>query len=72
MRSLVGISLSLILFVCSCKSILSPKNKREWTNLFNGNDIKDWVVKINGHETGDNYGNTFRVEDGMIKVNEVI
>ncbi len=25
-------------------------------------------VKINHHEVGDNFGNTFRVEDGMIKV----
>jgi len=68
MRLLVVISLSLMLFVYSCKSVFSPNQKREWTNLFNGNDINDWVVKINGHETGDNYGNTFRVEDGIIKV----
>ncbi|MDB5275422.1 MAG: hypothetical protein JWR61_377 [Ferruginibacter sp.] len=42
--------------------------KEEWQTLFNGKDIKDWVPKINHHETGDNYGNTFRVEDGMVKV----
>jgi hypothetical protein len=43
-------------------------DKEEWQTLFNGKDIKDWVTKINHHETGDNYGNTFRVEDGMVKV----
>jgi hypothetical protein len=37
-------------------------DKEEWQTLFNGKDIKDWVTKINHHETGDNYGNTFRVE----------
>lgn len=42
--------------------------KEEWISLFNGKDINDWIVKIHHHETGDNYGNTFRVEDGMIKV----
>ena len=68
MRLLAAISLTILLFVCSCKSVLSPNQKREWTNLFNGKDIKDWVVKINGHETGDNYGNTFRVEEDIIKV----
>ena len=41
---------------------------QEWTSLFNGKDINDWIVKIHHHETGDNYGNTFRVEDGIIKV----
>jgi len=41
---------------------------QEWISLFNGQDINDWIVKIHHHETGDNYGNTFRVEDGIIKV----
>lgn len=43
-------------------------DKQEWMQLFNGRDINDWVVKINHHETGRNYGNTFRAEDGVIKV----
>lgn len=42
--------------------------QEKWVSLFNGKDINDWVVKINHHETGENYGNTFRVEDGIIKV----
>lgn len=40
----------------------------DWKELFNGNDINDWIVKIHHHEAGVNYGNTFRVEDEMIKV----
>ena len=43
-------------------------DKKDWKPLFNGKDINDWVVKIHHHEVGDNYGNTFRVEDGIIKV----
>lgn len=42
--------------------------KKGWIALFNGKDINDWIVKINHHETGGNFGNTFRVEDSMIKV----
>lgn len=42
--------------------------KEEWIQLFNGKDINDWFVKIHHHETGDNFGNTFRVEDGLLKV----
>nr|MCU0340242.1 DUF1080 domain-containing protein [Spirosomataceae bacterium] len=36
--------------------------------LFNGKDLNDWTVKIHHHEVGDNHGDTFRVEDGLIKV----
>ncbi len=42
--------------------------KEMWISLFNGRDINDWVPKINHHETGENYGNTFRVEDSIIKI----
>ncbi len=42
--------------------------KEKWVSLFNGKDINDWIVKIHHYETGDNYANTFRVEDGLIKV----
>lgn len=51
-----------------CKTKQSIGKQIGWKSLFSGKDISDWVVKINGHETGDNYGNTFRVEDGIIKV----
>jgi hypothetical protein len=40
----------------------------QWIPLFNGKDLEGWQVKIAGHELGDNYGNTFRVEDGVLKV----
>ena len=39
-----------------------------WQQLFNGKDINAWIVKIHHHETGENFGNTFRAEDGIIKV----
>lgn len=42
--------------------------KKGWINLFNGKDLKDWTVKISKHEVGDNFANTFRVEDGKMKV----
>lgn len=44
----------------------TPKN--EWIQLFNGRDLNDWIVKVHHHEPGVNFGNTFRVEDGLIKV----
>jgi len=39
-----------------------------WITLFNGKDLDGWKIKIAGHELDDNYNNTFRVEDGILKV----
>ena len=41
--------------------------EREWTDLFNGKDLDGWTVKIAGHPMGENYADTFRVEDGILK-----
>ena len=42
--------------------------KEDWLVLFDGTDLKGWVPKIAKHDLGDNFGNTFRVEDGLLKV----
>lgn len=57
-----------ILLAVVCPVAVKSQSTEQWVSLFNGKDINDWVVKINHHETGENYGNTFRVEDGIIKV----
>lgn len=36
--------------------------------LFNGSDLNDWIPKFTGQQLGVNYLNTFRVEDGVLKV----
>jgi hypothetical protein len=43
-------------------------DKEEWIALFDGRDLDGWMPKIAGHALGDNFGNTFRVEDGLLKV----
>ncbi len=61
---------STLLLIFSCIGLLafnSPKKER-WVKLFNGKDLKNWTVKIHHHEVGDNYGETFRVKDGVIQV----
>ncbi|MDN3690624.1 3-keto-disaccharide hydrolase [Cyclobacterium jeungdonense] len=42
--------------------------KSEWRSLFNGEDLENWRIKISKHELDENYENTFRVEDGLLKV----
>ena len=43
-------------------------DKKDWIQLFNGRDLKDWVIKFSHHDLGENYNDTFRVEDGLLKV----
>lgn len=40
----------------------------KWIQLFNGKDLNDWQVKFKGYELGFNLNNTFRVEDGLLRV----
>lgn len=64
--SLTG--MALLLWQCGTIRSSEKNTANEWVSLFNGNDIKDWTTKIHHYEVGDNYGETFRVEDGIIKV----
>jgi hypothetical protein len=40
----------------------------DWIRLFNGRDLTNWTPKIAKHDVGENYANTFRVENGILKV----
>lgn len=61
---------SLILGGCAAAGTAAQNdpNEREWIDLFNGRDLAGWTVKIHRHDVGVNFGDTFRVEDGMIQV----
>ena len=49
--------------------VLAPlPDRREWVQLFNGKNLEGWDVKITGHDLNDNFGNTFRVADGLLEV----
>lgn len=58
--------ITMVFVLTSCNQ--QKKTGEEWIQLFNGEDLTGWTPKITGYEAGDNFGNTFRVEDGMIKV----
>ncbi|MGV3704716.1 MAG: 3-keto-disaccharide hydrolase [Arcticibacter sp.] len=59
----------VVILICGCRSLKPDvKSKESWISLFNGKDLDDWFVKIHHHDVGVNFGNTFRVEDGVIKV----
>jgi hypothetical protein len=43
-------------------------NRKDWIQAFNGKNLDGWIMKITGYPLGENYGNTFRVENGLLKV----
>lgn len=60
--------LIIIFSIAACSTQKQTETKNEWIKLFNGHNLEDWIVKVHHHDAGVNFGNTFRVEDGMIKV----
>lgn len=66
MRNLLLLLTLLTLLLTSCRNSSPPKEN--WIPLFNGKDLDGWVIKIKGSPLGENYKNTFRVEDSIMKV----
>ena len=65
MKKIILLAASILICVGLNAQSQSEEN---WIQLFNGQNLDDWHVKINGYELDDNFGNTFYVEDGMMKV----
>jgi len=61
----ITILLSLCLFAASAQT---PVAGKKWIQLFNGKDLTGWVPKISGYPAGENFANTFRVQDGLLTV----
>jgi hypothetical protein len=49
-------------------SATNDPNREDWIQLFNGKDLNDWQIKFAHHPLGDNFNNTFRVENGLLEV----
>ncbi len=46
----------------------APAPSLDWVQLFNGKNLARWTPKFTGQPLGVNLRNTFRVEDGLLKV----
>ncbi len=65
------VACTVVLSACNSKPKTqqsAEKSGEEWIQLFNGKDLNDWQVKFKGEVLGENYKNTFRVEDGLLRV----
>jgi hypothetical protein len=43
-------------------------DQKDWVQLFNGRNLDGWTPKFAHHDLGENVNDTFRVEDGLLKV----
>lgn len=55
-----------LLFAASCAH--APAAQPTWTKLFDGRTLDGWTPKISGHALGEDPFQTFRAEDGVIRV----
>lgn len=58
----------LTVFLLGCVVSGAQQTEDGWEIMFNGENLQGWTTKIHHYELGENYGNTFRAEDGMVKV----
>ena len=60
---------SIIIALCFVAFSGSARAEEDqWIQLFNGKNLDGWTVKIRGYPAGENFGDTFRVEDGLLTV----
>ena len=57
---------ALLVFLAHTVSLSAGEG--EWIPLFNGRDLTGWTIKIAKRPLGENHADTFRVEDGILKV----
>ena len=58
----------VIFSVLAISAYSQKSNDKGWTQMFNGKNLEGWIVKIEGYAMNDNFANTFRVENGLLKV----
>lgn len=59
-------SLLFLFFISQGTTTAQGQENGEWIDLFNGENLDDWMVKFTGYPMGENFNNTFRVEDGLL------
>src|SRR6056297_2285320 len=57
-----------LVLITSCTMKNADSSEGQWIRLFNGEDLDGWDIKIAGYDLNEKFGNTFRVEDGLLKV----
>ncbi len=61
-------SIVILIFVSVLVSFTPKTEKEKWVSLFNGKNLDGWTMKMAGYPLGENLGNTFRVDNGILSV----
>ena len=64
----VGAGTVLLAQTATTTAAIPKADAKDWIQLFNGKDLTDWTPKFAKHDLGENFNDTFRVEDGLLKV----
>lgn len=62
------LSAALALALVPLGAYAAEHSDAPWVDLFNGQDLNDWVIKIRHSKLDENTFDTFQVEDGLLKV----
>lgn len=65
MRHLVALVIAVASTACMAQNEVESE---EWIALFNGTNLDGWIPKIRQFPAGENFGETFRVVDGLLTV----
>ena len=57
-----------LLVLLALAAPIAAQEKADWVPLFNGKNLDGWTPKLKGYDAGVNQFDTFRVEDGVLKV----
>lgn len=63
-RALIAVAVVTLV----CRASAAPGQPERWLSLFNGRDLDGWTPKITRYDAGVNFGDTFRVESGILRV----
>src|SRR5688572_22404767 len=62
------LALPFLFFSFNLKDNYQIANKEKWVSIFNGKNLDGWTMKISGYKLGENFGNTFRVDNGILSI----
>lgn len=59
---------TFFLFWLPVACLSGEAQSKDWLQMFNGKDLSGWSPKISGYAFGENFANTFRVQDRYLSV----
>ena len=69
MRILVAVlAVTTLLAPAQRQAAPSDPKREDWIQLFNGKNLDGWTPKFAKHDLGENFNDTFRVENGLLEV----